>query len=206
MDKVASRNGKILASNDADDAIANVDLIFAMILLLGMITAVMVTMPTLSHENRDWRIGQYMTATRITDNLVSNEKGLEYYGMPKVLDESKIIGLFGTGYIDNKSRLTWWEFPKYTNYSVNASQINASKNVSKILGIGGYNFYIQIYPVGLSDFNSTLVWNSFANVSINTDTVSTVDRYVYIKDDSCKGGFVCYANTTVHYRLSIWMW
>ncbi len=211
MDRIIDNNdnndnkydGKSCMNNDAT---ANIDFIFAITLLLGAIMTVIMTIPSLSHEDRGWRIEQYTTTARVTDNLVNNEKWLEYDNMPKVLDRTKIIDLIGTGYIDDMSGLTWWEFPKYTNYQIDNGQINSSKNVSKKMGIEGYNFYVQLYPVGLSSFNSTLVGAGLTNVSMNIDTVSTVDRYVYVKDDLCRGGFVCYTNVTVHYKLSIWMW
>lgn len=191
MDKVIYKN---------DNAIVNIELIFAIVLLMSAIAAVIIIMSTLSYENRDWRIKQYTTATRAMDNLISNDELLAYDSikpMYKVLDQEKIENLMGSGYNDGTG-LKWWEFPNTTK---------SQMNITRYMGLGEYNLYIQLYPTDLDNFNTTLIDKNLINrVSMNIDTVSNIDRYVYIHDSSCKGEFVCYNNVTVHYKLSLWTW
>lgn len=221
-----------------DKAIANIDLMFAIVLVMGVVAMAILIMPTLSHEDREWRIRQYMTATRATDNLVqdagsplnwetkwnSNYSNVSKLGFlhvdtdgnanKKVLNLTKIKALMGEGYIDETNitgndtigtNTTWWEYPSYS------TSREEKANATRALGLEGYNFYMRLYPVGLDRFNYSRLEINITNrskVSMNENTASVVDRYVYINssDASCKGGFVCYEYKTVHYRLNLWVW
>ncbi len=105
-----------------DNASVTIDLMFAVVLVISAMIGALMVMPNISHEDRDWRIKQYMTATRATDNLVQNvgepeweEKwnstnysnvtniGLVYSvgdqdTAHKVLDEEKVKAFMGSGY------------------------------------------------------------------------------------------------------------
>ncbi len=210
---------KIMEKNTS--GIISIDLMVALVLLIAAVFLAIQIMPGLSHESRDWRIKQYMAATRASDNLVQSKGanlwenewiannysnvskiGFLYVGpdgaLHKVLDERKVRALMGTPYVDNG--LSWWEFP---NQSTTSSE---KENAARALGLSDYNFYMQLHPVGLdqSDFNSTLPGLNLSKKSINFDTVSVVDRYVYIKNSN--DHYLIYNNYTLHYRLNLWVW
>jgi len=215
---------------DRDEGVAlNLDLMFAIVLLLAGVGMAILTMPTLSHEEKDWRINQYMAAMRATDNLVQDpgEPGWEaswvsgnYSSVKKIgflyvdtdgkakqkiLNKTKIEALMGVGYVDNITRKPWWEFP---NPSTNFEE---QENAAKALGLEEYSFYMQLHPVALNLFNSTPLEANLTNrsmVPINNDTVSVVDRYVYIIDPSSSDEikYIKYDNEAVHYRLNLWVW
>jgi hypothetical protein len=209
-----------------DRAFVNIDLMFAIVLFIAAIILAIMVLPSLSHEDRDWRIMQYMAATRASDNLVQDSGdpqdwttswtsgnyayvtkiGLAYADtgtvLLKVLDEAKVDALM-TGYNDNATGVLWWEFPNST------TSPQEKENAKMALGLEGYNFYIQLHPVGLNLFDPTPLVTNLTNrsaVPINNDTVSVVDRYVYIKNDSFLSGYNSYNGTTIHYRLNIWVW
>ncbi len=210
-----------------DRAVVNIDLMFAIVLLIGAIMLAIMVMPTLSHEDRGWRIKQYMAATRASDNLVqdagdppnwiTNWESAEYTNVtkvgliyvdngtevPKVLDEAKLDALM-TKYTDNSTGLLWWEFPNP------ATSYQEKENATRALGLEGYNVYIRLHPVGLNPanlFDSTPLETNLINrsaVPINDNAASVVDRYVYIKSggDYLKDWY----NKAIHYRLNIWVW
>ena len=205
-----------------DNASVTIDLMFAIILVISAMIGALMIMPNISHEDKDWRIKQYMTATRATDNLVQNlgetgwevkwgaenysnvtNIGLVYRGtdtttMHKVLDEKKVEALMGLGYNSNLINVQWWEFPNSTTTTAER------ENATRALGLTGYNFYMQIHPVGQSEFNSTPLETNLSNVKgTHLNTVSVIDRYVYIKDS---GEYLEYRNEVIHYRINMWVW
>ena len=229
MDKIKNY---IMKNNDA---IINIDVIFAIALFIGVIMVASQIMPTISHEDRDWRIKQYMAAVRTTDILVQDEGepgweielkngnfsnvtkiGLVHVddnrSVKKVLDIEKIEVLvlkgMGEEYVDNSTNTAWWEFP-----SADAN-LTTRDNLVRILGLSGYNFYIQLHPVGLTcsgssnSFDSIPLQINLSNKPINFDTVSIVDRYVYIFDPHItdKTNYLSYCNKAIHYRLNVWVW
>ncbi|CAG0976313.1 MAG: hypothetical protein OIN86_07815 [Candidatus Methanoperedens sp.] len=205
-----------------DRGMISIDLMVAIMLVLAAVLMAIQIIPTVSHEDRDWRIKQYMTAARAADNLVQdrgepgwegkwrsnvtkigfvyNDKGI---AIMKVLNLTKVRTFMGYGYTDVPTGIIWWEFP-------NSSILpNERENAAKSLGLGGFNFYMQLHPVGLSDFDSNLLMANLKNRSINDNTVSVVDKYVYIIKDigsPCRQDFICNQNLTVHYRLNLWVW
>lgn len=230
--KIYNKKGVMDRIIKDDRAITNIDLMFAMVLVISAVITAIQTIPAISHEDKSWRIEQYMAATRASDSMVQDEgeygweakwtqnysnvskMGLAYVEspdgpvpkvMPKVLNEIKINELMAQ-HID-ATGLKWWEFPDLT---LNSSGQKAQRsNASRVLGLEGYNFYMQLQPVGIDDFNSTLLALNLTNrskVAINDDTVSVVDRYVYIKNESTIGGYNSYNDSTVHYRLNLWVW
>jgi hypothetical protein len=217
-----------------NSAVVSIDLLVAMVLVMVAVIMAIQILPAVSHEDRDWRIKQYMTAVRATDNLVqdtgdtgweANWIGGNYSNVTKigfvdnnsiskVLNETKIRALMGAGYPDSltgTATLYWWEFP-------NSSTSQAERdNAAQALGLTGYNFYMQLHPVGLnpSQFNSAPLVTNLTNrsqVPINNDTATVIDRYVYIKKVSGDCEFICYYNATlkkdisVQYRLNLWVW
>lgn len=214
-----------------DSAALGIDFIAAIVLVITAVTMAIMVMPTLSHEDRDWRIKQYMTATRAADILVQDAGNPEEWKTDwmakdysnvmkigfvyvdadnkanlKVLDSTKINALMSTQPDDGTGVLQWWEFPNFSKPRV--QQEYEVANFTRILGLDGYNFYIQLHPVGVSKFNSTALDKNLGNrskVQINYETASMIDRYVYIHG-SCEEGFFCYNGSTVHYRLNLWVW
>jgi hypothetical protein len=214
--------------------VVGLDLMIAMVLVLAAVMLAILIMPSMSHEDRSWRIKQYMAATRATDNLVQDEGqegwaanwtshnytnvtkiGFVYAGQPKVLNQTKIDAMMAKNVDDetNKTGLPWWEFPNFTKLP--SDRKIEIENATRALSLDGYNFYMRLYPVGLKDFNYSRVEINLANQSNVTmiDTrASAVDRYVYIKDDSSMTGYLSYLdkavgnNITVHYRLNLWVW
>ncbi|MBE0521535.1 MAG: hypothetical protein IBX39_04625 [Candidatus Methanoperedenaceae archaeon] len=215
-----------------DSAIAaGIDLMIALVLMIAAVTMAILIMPSMSHEDKSWRINQYMAATRASDNLVQDEGqegwvdnwknqnyqnvtkiGFVYAGQPKVLNETKIDAMM-MKHVDNITEVPWWEFPNFTSDHLE----NEKKYAARALGLEEYdkeyNFYMRLYPVGLgeSGFNYSRVeinLSKQSKVPMNENTASMVDRYVYINssDASCKGGYICYDNKTVHYRLNLWVW
>ena len=211
-----------------DNASVTIDLMFAIILVISAMIGALMIMPNISHEDKDWRIKQYMTATRATDNLVQNlgesewedewesgnysnvtNIGLVYKGtdtttMHKVLDEEKVKALMGLGYDSSVINIKWWEFPNSTTSTAER------ENAIRLLGLTGYNFYMQIHPVGQkrfnsTQFNSTPLETNLSNVKgSQLNTVSVVDRYVYIKD--YKGDYLEVDTEVIHYRINMWVW
>ena len=206
-----------------DNASVTIDLMFAIILVISAMIGALMIMPNISHEDKDWRIKQYMTATRATDNLVQNmgetgwevkwgaknysnvtNIGLVYSGtdtttMHKVLDEEKVKALMGLGYNSSLINVQWWEFPNSTTTTAER------ENAIRALGLTGYNFYMQIHPVGQPLFNSTPLETNLSNVKgTHLNTVSVVDRYVYIKDSD--GEYLKFDNEVIHYRINMWVW
>lgn len=206
-----------------DNASVTIDLMFAVVLVISAMIGALMIMPNISHEDKDWRIKQYMTATRATDNLVQNTGepeewkeewksgnysnvtniGLVYKGtdtttMHKVLDEAKVENLMEPSYYCSETNIKWWEFP-------NSTTITAEReNAIRLLGLTGYNFYMQIHPVGQPLFNSTPLETNLSNVKgTHLNTVSVIDRYVYIKDSE---GYLEFDNEVIHYRINMWVW
>ncbi len=211
--------------------VAGLDFLVTVVLVLAVVMMAILIMPSMSQEDRSWRINQYMVATRATDNLVQDEGhegwvtnwadmnyssvtkiGFVYAGRPKVLDRTKIDTMMAKNFdngTSNETGLPWWEFPNFTKQP--AEQKIEIENARRALGLNGYNFYIRLYPVGLNNFN-------YSNVEINLkdrskvtmieSSASMVDRYVYINTSIplCKGGYLCYDYKTVHYRLNLWVW
>ncbi|VVB96052.1 Uncharacterised protein [uncultured archaeon] len=217
MDKMKVKN---------ESGMVSIDLMVAIVLVIAAVMLAILIMPTLSHEDKDWRIKQYMTATRATDNLVQDagepgweaewtagnysnvtKMGFLYIenGNPqqKVLDLKKVKALMGAGYEDNVTRAPWWEYPNST------TSYDQRENAARALGLGGYNFYMELHPVGLNLFNSTPVETNLNNVKvINFDTVTVVDRYVYIADPDNPEliKYLKFDNKAIHYRLNLWVW
>jgi|SRR3990170_2276808 len=222
-----------------DIGMVAIDLMVAIVLVFAAVMLAILIMPSLSHEDRDWRIKQYMVATRATDNLVQDtgepgweEKWKTNYSnvskigflhaengmvMQNVLAETKIDALMIIHIDDGGTELPWWEFPNSNSTTTLAERENATR----ALGLEGYNFYIQLHPewvkssdtAELDKFNSArlkLILTNRSKVPINDDTVTVVDRYVFIKNStsSCRSEFICYGNpnSTVHYRLNLWVW
>jgi hypothetical protein len=206
-----------------DNASVTIDLMFAVVLVISAMLGALMIMPNISHEDRDWRIKQYMTATRATDNLVQNmgepgwnEKwissnysnvtniGLVYSGANqdtthKVLDEGKVKALMGPGYYSSGINVKWWDFPNSTTSTAER------ENATRALGLTGYDFYMQIHPVGQPLFNSTPLETNLSNVKeTRLNTISVVDRYVYIKDSA--GDYLEFDSEVVHYRINMWVW
>lgn len=206
-----------------DNASITIDLMFAVVLVISAMIGALMIMPNISHEDRDWRIKQYMTATRATDNLVQNvgEPGWEYewnstnysnvtniglvYSVGdqdtahKVLDEEKVMALMGLGYNSSEIDVKWWEFPN------SSTPMAERENATRALGLTGYDFYMQIHPVGQQLFNSTPLETNLSNVKeTRLNTVSVVDRYVYIKDSA--GEYLKSNNKVIHYRINMWVW
>lgn len=226
MDTMKKKNVK------NDNASVNIDVIFAITLLIGVVIIAIQVMPTLSHEDRDWRIKQYMAITRSADSLVQDEGGsgweiewkngnypnitkigLVYINgsgpiKKKVLDVEKVKALMGEGYKDSSTNITWWEFP--SSYTT----IQSRENITRLLGLSGYNFYMQLHPVGLNYsvgpdyFDSVPLQTNLSNKNIDFGIVSIVDRYVYIVDPSIIDNikYLKYDNEAIHYRLNIWIW
>lgn len=196
--------------NKDDSATVNLDLMFAFILFISMVTMAYYIMPTISQEDKDWRNKQYMVAVRTTDNLVQDtgDQGWEtkwnntnYLTVSKIglVHDSinpKILSIAKTNVLMiNYSNLNgkWWEFP--SNSSFNTSNFNYT-NATRTLGLNGYNFYMQLYPVSMNP--------PPLSKAINIDTSSKIDRYVYIKDES--GNYLIDNNTVIHYILTLWVW
>ena len=204
-----------------DNASVSIDLMFAVVLVISAMLGALMIMPNISHEDRDWRIKQYMTATRATDNLVQNlgEPGWEYewnstnysnvtniglvYSVGdqdtahKVLDEEKVMALMGQGYYS--SGIKWWDFPDSN------TSMAERENATRALGLTGYDFYMQIHPVGQLQFNSTPLETNLSSVKeTRLNTVSVVDRYVYIKDSA--GEYLKSNDKVIHYRINMWVW
>jgi hypothetical protein len=210
--------------------VTGLDFMVAIVLVLAAVMMAILIMPSLSHEDKSWRIKQYMAATRASDNLVQDEGqegwvanwtdqnysnatkiGFVYAGQPKVLDRMKINAMMAKNIDDeiNGTNLSWWEFPNFTKQP-NERKIE-QENATRALGLDGYNFYMRLYPVGLSNFNYSRVEMNLTDrskVPVSENTASVVDRYIYINstDPLCKGRYLCYNYITVHYRLNLWVW
>ncbi len=217
-----------------ENAIVSIDLMVAIILVMMAVIMAIQMLPAISHEDRDWRLKQYMAATRASDNLVQDMgaplnwdtkwnatlpdyKNVTKIGLvddsslPNVLNLTKINVLMGPGYPNTGTGTTlyWWEFPPNFTTSTQAARDNASR----ALGLTGYNFYMQLHPVlDNSTFNSTNLTNRILALPINKDMATVIDRYVYIRNVSVDCEYVCYYNSTlkkdlsVHYRLNLWVW
>ncbi len=218
-----------------DSAVFGIDFIAAIVLVMMAVIMAIQVMPTLSHEDRDWRIKQYMTATRAADILVQDAGGPGWEAIwdksddssyskvtkigfvyvnasgkanLKVLDERKVNALMFNN-TDVATGLDWWEFPDVHSKPRDGQEAGQT-NVTRVLGLDGYNFYMQLSPVALngSNFNYTPLDIASINRSmlpINYETASMIDRYVYFHG-SCGEGFLCYNGSTVHYRLNLWVW
>ncbi len=194
--------------------VAGLDFIVAIVLVLAAVMMAILVMPSMSHEDRSWRIKQYMVATRATDNLVQNEGqegwvanwtpsnyskvtkiGFVYPGQPKVLDRTKIDTMMAKNFIvgiDGTS-LPWWEFPNFSKL-LNDREIERL-NATRALGLDGYNFYMRLYPVGLNNTNFDysryeINLSDRSKVPMIENSASAVDRYLYINSSipSCHLG------------------
>ncbi|MBC2699353.1 MAG: hypothetical protein HF976_13435 [ANME-2 cluster archaeon] len=217
-----------------DNASVTIDLMFAVVLVISAMIGALMIMPNISYEDRDWRIKQYMTATRATDNLVQNIGESKNAGGPewedewksgnysnvtniglvysvgnqdtahKVLDVAKVKALMGPGYNSSEINVKWWEFPN------SSTPMAERENATRALGLTGYDFYMQIHPVGQLQFSSTPLETNLSNVNgARLNTVSAVDRYVYIKDP-ITGEYLKSNdnnnNKVIHYRINMWVW
>ncbi len=218
-----------------ESAMLSIDFIAAIILVITAVMMTILVMPTLSNEDRDWRIKQYMTASRAADILVldAGEPGWEtiwnksddstypevskigfvYVNTlgrehPKDLDMMKVNALMVQN-TDAATGLDWWEFPDVHSKLWDRQEAGRA-NATRVLGLDGYDFYIQLSPVALngSNFDYTpldVASINRSNLPINYETVSLIDRYVYIHGP-CGEGFLCYNGSTLHYRLNLWVW
>lgn len=199
------------------NAVISIDLIFALILIIAVISMVLLILPALSQKENDWRLKQYMAAVRATDDMVLDggspaweqewasgnyfkvtRIGLTYsQGNQKILGMEKIQALMQR---HEANGISWWEFPDSTTSEA------ARENASRALGLSGYNFYMQLHPVGINstEFDSAPLEQNLSNRVINYGYASQVDRYVYIKDYS--GKYLTYDNLVLHYRLNLWVW
>jgi hypothetical protein len=207
--------------------ISSLDFMVAIVLVMAAVMLAILIMPSMSHEDKSWRIKQYMSATRASDNLVQDE-GQEgwvtnwtnpkylnvtkigfVHDQPKVLDEIKINTTMARN-VDVITGLPWWEFPNFSK-PTNEQKIEL-ENATRALGLDGYNLYMRLYPVGLnsSKFNYSRVEINLSDrskVPMIENTASVVDRYIYINStDPLCNGYICYDNKTIHYRLNVWVW
>ncbi len=218
--------------NTNESAVVSIDLMVAFVLVMVAVMMALLILPAVSHEDRDWRLKQYMTAVRASDSLVKDEgapldwdmmwnstppdyKDVTKIGLvddnslPNVLNLAKITNLSGQTYKGGTLQLMWWEFPSSTTSE------EARANATRALGLTGYNFYMQLHPVGFNttEFDPTLLNTNLRLVPINNETATVIDRYVYIGNVSGGGcEYICYHNATlnkdisVHYRLNLWVW
>jgi hypothetical protein len=180
--------------------ISSLDFMVAIVLVMAAVMLAILIMPSMSHEDKSWRIKQYMAATRASDNLVQDE-GQEgwvtnwtnpkylnvtkigfVHDQPKVLDEIKINTTMARN-VDVITGLPWWEFPNFSK-PTNEQKIEL-ENATRALGLDGYNLYMRLYPVGLnsSKFNYSRVEINLSDrskVPMIENTASVVDRYIYI--------------------------
>lgn len=215
--------------------VSSLDFIIALVLVMAAVMVAILIMPSLSHEDKSWRIMQYMVATRASDNMVQDEGqaewvanwtpsnyskvtkiGFVYNGEPKVLDKIKIDTMMAKNFIvGDGTSLPWWEFPNFTS----AQRENQKRNATRALGLDGYNFYMRLYPVGLNSsmFNYSIFELNLSDrskVPVNENQASVVDRYVYIysSEPSCDRGegqevkYLCHDGISLHYRLNLWVW
>ncbi len=218
-----------------ESAMVSIDLIAAITLVIAAVMMTILVMPTLSNEDRDWRIKQYMTASRAADILVQDagEPGWETIWNKSNDSSFAEVSKIGFVYVDTLGKehikefdmmkvnalmvqntdattgLNWWEFPDVHSKPWN-EQNAGQANVTRVLGLDGYNFYMQLSPVALNgsgfDYTPLDTYSiNRSNLPINYDTASMIDRYVYIHG-SCGEGFLCYNGSTLHYRLNLWVW
>lgn len=216
-----------------EDAVVNIDLMFALILIIGVIFMVYQVVPAISQENKDWRIKQYMTVIRVTDTLMHDQGDSEWETKWKNGNYSNVTKI-GFLYVDSNGKLaqkvvnrtkvdtlmlnytdiiinitetndtigtntTWWEFPSTT------TSPEEKENAVRVLGLEGYNFYIQLHPVGLDKFNPIPLDKNLSSITgANLGTASMIDRYVYIRLSN--GEYLKYKGKAIHYRLNIWIW
>jgi hypothetical protein len=206
-----------------DRGTVTIDLLFAVVLVIGATMAAFFIMPNVSHEDRDWRIKQYMTATRATDNLVQDGGGPDWWikwdsgdysnvtkigllydvdadesSNKKILSQNKVEILMGPGYDNNN--IKWWEFP-----NPGTSQA-AHENAARVLGLTGSQFYMQLHPVALPEyiFDPTPLETNLTQWRGRVSSTSAVERYVYIKNPA--GKYLTYDTLVLHYRLYLWVW
>ena len=207
-----------------DRGTVTIDLLFAVVLVIGATMAAFFIMPNVSHEDRDWRVKQYMTATRATDILVQDggepEKtwatkwdsgdyanvtkiGLLYVDADessnkKILSQAKVEYFMGPSYDNNN--IKWWEFP---NPSTTPAQ---RENAARALGLTGSQFYMQLHPVALPEdvFDPTPLEANLSEMRKHISSTSAVDRFVYIKNP--EGRYLTYDSKVLHYRLYLWVW
>jgi hypothetical protein len=224
MDKMTGR----------DSGTVTIDLLFAVVLVIGATMAAFFIMPNVSHEDRDWRVKQYMSVTRATDNLVQDggepdwwtkwdsgdysnvtKIGLLYVDADgssnnKIISQTKVEALMGQGYENNNDYfiyniIKWWEFP-------NPETTQAERdNAARALGLTGSQFYMQLHPVALTEevFDPTPLETNLTLWRGRVSSTSAVERYVYINDPA--GKYLKYKNTgdkfeVLHYRLYLWVW
>jgi len=205
-----------------DRGTVTIDLLFAVVLVIGATMAAFFIMPNVSHEDRDWRVNQYMTATRATDNLVQDggdpdweakwklgdysnviKIGLLYVGADgsnkKILSQSKVDALMDPSYKYNN--IEWWEFP---NPATTAAE---RENAARALGLTGKQFYMQLHPVALPEevFDPTPLETNLTLWRGRVSSTSAVERYVYIKDPETEK-YLTYDSKVLHYRLYLWVW
>lgn len=209
-----------------ENAQINIDLIFAMILFFGAIFAAYQIVPTLSNEDRYRVIEQYTMAVRVSDNLV-NDQGddqwwikwnntnnkADYINVTKVgltvgkgeenqkiLDNQKIIIFFNeSGNISNNIPL--WDYPN------NNTSVLEKQNATRVLGLKGYNFYMQLYPVNYTYYNLDMVplTTMLNNRNINFNTATEIERVVFIYN-STSGERIKNNGIDIAYRLNLWIW
>lgn len=212
-------------------AVVNIDLMFALMLVVGAIFLAYQIMPTISHDDRDQRIRQYMATVRATDTLIYSQgdsgwedkwKNGNYSNITKigflyvengkvaqnVLNKTKVDALM-LNYTDAVIDIPGTNDTIGTNtmwweFPGTTTSIEEKENASRTLGLEEYSFYMQLHPIELDKFNLTSLSKNLSDVKgINLDTASVIDRYVYIKSN---GEYLKYKGNTTHYRLNMWVW
>ncbi len=200
-----------------ENAMVSIDLMVALVLVIAVVIMSILIMPTMSHGDRDWRIRQYMAATRASDSLVQDEGGnwvanwtagdytnvtkigfvyiYDNKEVPEVLNKTK-VGALMAQYTDVGTGLLWWKFPNSTACEIiSDAEREKLENASRALGISGYNFCILLHPADIKYSNTTKYPTPFNSTLLDDyfrnmtsiATVSAVDRYVYIADPNMPG-------------------
>jgi len=104
-----------------------------------------------------------------------------------VLGETKLNVLMSA---DSSGTLTWWEYPVA---STDAAEL---ENATRALGLGGYNFYLQVRPINVTTYDSTAADDRIVDEVPASGVVVQIERLALLPHD----------DKVDKYQMLLWVW
>jgi len=104
-----------------------------------------------------------------------------------VLGETKLHVLLSA---DSSGALTWWEYPVASTDAVEL------ENATRALGLGGYNFYLQVRPINVTTYDSIAADDRILDEVPASGVVVQIERLALLPHD----------DKVDKYQILLWVW
>ncbi|MDI6889288.1 MAG: hypothetical protein QMC78_06375 [Methanocellales archaeon] len=200
--------------NQDDKGIINVDFTVAIVIFVLAFSFVFYALAGSTAPYRSEYNQMYPIANRVTDILVkdsgwwddglnngtdwesawgTNQSAVKRIGFTinetrhNVLGETKLNVLMSA---DSSGTLTWWEYPVA---STDAAEL---ENATRALGLGGYNFYLQVRPINVTTYDSTAADGRIVDEVPASGVVVQIERFALLPHD----------DKVDKYQIVLWVW